>query len=134
MRLADLLFCNEQEALNWCQTDNIDRALEKLQDTAKAFAVTRGGEGSVVFDGNQYFSAPAQPITAVDTNGAGDMFAGAYLYGITQGYNCLCSGVCQPCRQCGGGPVWTAPAQRGVRWFKRRTGLNCYNSTKSLSC
>ena len=90
---VDLLFCNEQEALNWCQTDNIDRALEKLQDTAKAFAVTRGGEGSVVFDGNQYFSAPAQPITAVDTNGAGDMFAGAYLYGITQGYNCLSAAV-----------------------------------------
>lgn len=89
----DLLFCNEQEALNWCQTDNIDRALEKLQDTARQFAVTRGGEGSVVFDGNQYHSAPAQPITAVDTNGAGDMFAGAYLYGITQGYNSLSAAV-----------------------------------------
>ena len=47
----------------------------------------------MVFDGNQYFSAPAQPITAVDTNGAGDMFAGAYLYGITQGYISLSAAV-----------------------------------------
>ena len=90
---VDLLFCNEQEALNWCQTDNIDRALGQLQDTAREFVVTRGGEGSVVFDGNHYHSAPAQPITAVDTNGAGDMFAGAYLYGITQGYNSLSAAV-----------------------------------------
>ena len=90
---VDLLFCNEQEALNWCQTDNIDRALEQLQDTARQFVVTRGGEGSVVFDGNHYHSAPAQPVTAVDTNGAGDMFAGAYLYGITQGYNSLSAAV-----------------------------------------
>ena len=90
---VDLLFCNEQEALNWCQTDNIDRALEQLQDTAREFVVTRGGEGSVVFDGNHFHSAPAQPITAVDTNGAGDMFAGAYLYGITQGYNSLSAAV-----------------------------------------
>ena len=89
----DLLFCNEQEALNWCETDNIDLALEHLQDTAKQFVVTRGSNGSVVFDGNQYLTAPAQPITAVDTNGAGDMFAGAYLYGITQGYNSLSAAV-----------------------------------------
>jgi sugar/nucleoside kinase (ribokinase family) len=90
---VDLLFCNEQEALNWCETDNIDQALEHLQNTAKQFVVTRGSNGSVVFDGNEYLTAPAQPITAVDTNGAGDMFAGAYLYGITQGYNSLSAAV-----------------------------------------
>jgi sugar/nucleoside kinase (ribokinase family) len=28
---------------------------------------------------------PAVPTQAVDTNGAGDMFAGAFLYGITHG-------------------------------------------------
>ena len=90
---VDLLFCNQQEALSWCQTDNLDRTLEQLQNSAAQFAVTLGSEGSVVFDGNDYLRAAAQPITAVDTNGAGDMFAGAYLYGITQGYSCLSSAV-----------------------------------------
>ena len=28
---------------------------------------------------------PAVPTKAVDTNGAGDMFAGAFLYGVTHG-------------------------------------------------
>ncbi|MFM7158228.1 MAG: PfkB family carbohydrate kinase, partial [Bacteroidota bacterium] len=30
--------------------------------------------------------------TAVDTTGAGDMFAGAFMYGITQGFSVLRSG------------------------------------------
>ena len=89
----DLLFCNKQEALSWCKTDNLDQALEHLQTTAAQFAVTLGSQGAVVFDGTDYLHAPPQPVTAVDTNGAGDMFAGAYLYGITQGYSCLSSAV-----------------------------------------
>ena len=90
---VDLLFCNEQEALNWCQTDDLDQALEHLQDSAAQFAVTLGSNGSVVFDGNDYLRAAAQPVTAIDTNGAGDMFAGAYLYGLTHGYSCLSAAV-----------------------------------------
>jgi sugar/nucleoside kinase (ribokinase family) len=89
----DLLFCNEQEAMSWCQTDNLDQALEHLQNSAAQFAVTLGSKGAVVFDGSDYLRAAAQPVTAVDTNGAGDMFAGAYLYGITHGYSCLSSAV-----------------------------------------
>lgn len=90
---VDLLFCNEQEALSWCQTDDLDQALEHLQDSAAQFAVTLGSNGSVVFDGNDYLRAAAQPVTAIDTNGAGDMFAGAYLYGLTHGYSCLSAAV-----------------------------------------
>ena len=90
---VDLLFCNEQEALSWCQTDDLDQALEHLQDSAAQFAVTLGSKGSVVFDGNDYLRAAAQPVTAIDTNGAGDMFAGAYLYGLTHGYSCLSAAV-----------------------------------------
>jgi sugar/nucleoside kinase (ribokinase family) len=38
-----------------------------------------------VIQGNQRIEVPAVPAQAVDTNGAGDMFAGAFLYGITHG-------------------------------------------------
>jgi sugar/nucleoside kinase (ribokinase family) len=30
---------------------------------------------------------PAAKVRAIDTNGAGDMFAGAFLYGVTLGYS-----------------------------------------------
>ncbi len=86
---VDLLFCNKQEALSWCETDDLDIALAMLQQTAKQFAITLGDEGAIIFDGFSFQRAAGQPVTAVDTNGAGDMFAGAYLYGITQGKSCL---------------------------------------------
>ncbi len=86
---VDLLFCNKQEALSWCDTDDIDMAIKIMQKTAKQFSITMGGEGAVIFDGFNTLHAQAQPVTAVDTNGAGDMFAGAFLYAITQGQSYL---------------------------------------------
>ena len=40
-----------------------------------------------MFDGEQLHEISGHKVTAVDTNGAGDMFAGAFLYGITNGYS-----------------------------------------------
>ena len=82
---VDLLFCNKQEALSWCDTDNLQAAIKTMQHRAKQFVITLGAEGAVVFDGDQDYHVSAQPVTAVDTNGAGDMFAGAYLYAINDG-------------------------------------------------
>jgi sugar/nucleoside kinase (ribokinase family) len=39
----------------------------------------------VIEDGKQT-AVPAAPVKALDTNGAGDMFAGAFLYAVTQGH------------------------------------------------
>lgn len=84
---VDILFCNEAEALEFTRTDNLAEAIEKLKTLAKTFAVTRGAQGATVFDGEALHSVPATSVKAVDTNGAGDMFAGAFLFGITQGWN-----------------------------------------------
>ena len=83
----DLLFCNEHEALAWAETDNIDDALQALQEVAKSFAVTRGARGAIVYDGKSQITITPHPIKAVDSNGAGDMFAGAFLYAITHGHS-----------------------------------------------
>jgi len=82
---VDLLFCNEDEALGWAQTENLDEAVAELKKIAKTFAVTLGSNGALVFDGSETYNIPAHKVDAVDTNGAGDMFAGAFLYGITNG-------------------------------------------------
>lgn len=90
---VDLLFCNRQEALTWTQTDNIEAAAEQLKSIAKSFAITLGGDGALLFDGTQLHSVPASPVKAVDSNGAGDMFAGAFLFGITNGYDYVKAGA-----------------------------------------
>jgi sugar/nucleoside kinase (ribokinase family) len=81
----DLVFCNEDEALGWAQSDNLEVAVERLKTIADTFVITRGGEGALTFDGNTLSTIPPHKVTAVDTNGAGDMFAGAFIYAITRG-------------------------------------------------
>ena len=47
--------------------------------------VTLGAQGALIVDADGETRVAANPVTAVDTNGAGDMFAGAFLYGMTHG-------------------------------------------------
>ena len=81
----DLVFCNKDEALAFTKTDSIGEACEALKQSAKTFAVTDGAQGAIIFDGRATVSVPGVPADAIDTNGAGDMFAGAFLYAVTAG-------------------------------------------------
>lgn len=84
---VDLLFCNESEALGWAGTDSLDAAIVALKQIAKTFAITLGAEGALIFDGEQEIRIAGNKVTAIDTNGAGDMFAGAFIYAITHGHD-----------------------------------------------
>jgi len=88
----DLLFANEAEALGWGETDNLDIAIERLKQVADAFTITRGAQGALTWDGDELTEIPPHQVHAVDTNGAGDMFAGAFLYAITAGENFATAG------------------------------------------
>lgn len=82
---VDLLFCNREEALLWGECRTLAKAVEELKRVAGAFVITLGAEGALVFDGLAMHEIEGIPVQPVDTNGAGDMFAGAFLYGITHG-------------------------------------------------
>jgi len=84
---VDILFCNRDEAVGFTQTQTLDEAAEALKKHCKQFAITCGGEGALLFDGKQFIKVAGNKVTAVDTNGAGDMFAGAFLYAISQGHD-----------------------------------------------
>lgn len=81
----DLLFCNEAEALSYTQKDSVEEAAEVIKTFAKTFVITLGAKGAAVYDGEKIISIDAHPIKAVDSNGAGDLFAGAFMYGLTHG-------------------------------------------------
>ena len=83
---VNLLFCNEQEAITWTGQKSIEGALSSLSDTAGQWVCTRGKDGASVFDGRSRFDLPGREVTPVDTNGAGDMFAGAFLYALSNGW------------------------------------------------
>ncbi len=81
----DLLFCNEAEALSYTDKASIDDAAEVIKTFSKTFAITLGAEGAIVYDGSELIHIAANATRAVDTNGAGDLFAGAFMYGLTHG-------------------------------------------------
>jgi sugar/nucleoside kinase (ribokinase family) len=82
---VDLLFANESEALAMAETQDLGQAIDHLKSLATCFALTRGPQGSLIFDGETVHEIAPYPVQAVDTVGAGDMYAGAVLYGITHG-------------------------------------------------
>ena len=84
---VDLLFCNEEEAMLFTDAKNLEEAKEALKKYAKEFAITLGDKGAIVFDGSKFTEIKPFTTTAVDTTGAGDMFAGAFLYAINHGHS-----------------------------------------------
>jgi sugar/nucleoside kinase (ribokinase family) len=89
---VDLLFANQEEAMLFTGKDNLLEAREELKKAAKHFIITQGKNGAMIFDGDTFIDIEPYKTTAIDSNGAGDMFAGAFMYGITNGQNYASSG------------------------------------------
>ena len=83
---VDLLFCNEDEARGFAGCDDLDQALITLRGVAERGIITCGKNGAWVWTQTSVLELPACPATPVDTLGAGDSFAGAVLYGLSQGW------------------------------------------------
>jgi sugar/nucleoside kinase (ribokinase family) len=84
---VDLLFCNEEEAMIYTGTNSVLEAREKLKEIAKRFAITLGANGALIYDGDTFIQIEPYKVKAIDTNGAGDMFSGAFMYAITHGHS-----------------------------------------------
>ncbi len=89
---VDLLFANEDEAMELAVSDNLDQAVELFKNISNGFAITRGKQGALVYDGSSLIEIKPHEVEAIDTLGAGDMFAGAFLYGLSQGMSFQQSG------------------------------------------
>ena len=82
---ADLLFCNATEALAVTKAETTAGAFAGLTSMVPACVVTDGPAGAFVRFGGAEAHVPAYPCEPKDLTGAGDMFAGAFLYGVTHG-------------------------------------------------
>lgn len=81
LQYVDVLFVNEEEARLITGAKSWQAALKLLP--AAHIVMKRGKKGAVV-DGNLI---PAYPVEAIDSTGAGDVFAGAFLAAWTRGYS-----------------------------------------------
>jgi sugar/nucleoside kinase (ribokinase family) len=89
---VDILFANEVEVSSLYQAETFDEALQAVRGRCRLAALTRSEKGCVILDGDEVHVVDAEPAErVVDTTGAGDLFAGGFLYGHTQGrgaYDC----------------------------------------------
>jgi sugar/nucleoside kinase (ribokinase family) len=78
---ADLIFGNENEITTLTKTD-FEKAVKMMPELVAETVITRGGEASVVIDSSDVIIVPVEnDVVVVDTTGAGDLFAGGYLFG-----------------------------------------------------
>jgi len=82
---VDLLFCNLQEAQALTDLTDPVACAQAIHQHADNVCLTLGKEGSVVMHGGEAFPIEGVTVDAVDTTGAGDMYAAGVLYGITNG-------------------------------------------------
>jgi sugar/nucleoside kinase (ribokinase family) len=85
LQAADLLFCNETEACAVTKTKSAAEAFARLKGMVPSAIVTAGANGVYVRYGEVEAHVPAFACQPKDLTGAGDMLAGAFLYGITHG-------------------------------------------------
>ena len=69
--------------------ENYEKNCKAVQKRGPKIVVfTLGAKGCVGLDGAKYFSIPAfRGINVVDTTGAGDVFHGAFIFGLLQGWD-----------------------------------------------
>ena len=65
-----------------------EKALRALHDLGpKEVIITLGSKGSIGLSGKKINFQKAFSIDAVDTTGAGDVYHGAYIFGLLQGWD-----------------------------------------------
>lgn len=82
---CDIVFCNADEAKIFQETDSVGEAAEKMSRICELVFITDGGDGCFVIENGNIEKVGGFDVNAIDTNGAGDAFAGAALYGLTNG-------------------------------------------------
>ena len=95
----DILFANEIEICSLYETEDFGTAAAAVRGHVAIAALTRSALGSVILaDGQQHRVAAASVARVVDSTGAGDLYAGGFLYGLTSGHSLpVCGGIGSLC-------------------------------------
>lgn len=87
--VANILIPSFEFATGITNTTDAKSAAEELYKkyNPDVVVITDGKNGGYMFDGTECVHYDAFSVNAVDTNGAGDVFHGAFAYALTRGYS-----------------------------------------------
>lgn len=83
--MVDIFLPNDDEACRISEKKDPDSAIEVLAKRVPLVAVKCGKRGALVQKGSQRWEVPANPVTPVDTIGAGDSFDAGFLAAYLRG-------------------------------------------------
>lgn len=85
--LIDVFIASEFYYKAMFQDDNFEENCRAVQKRGPGTVIfTFGEKGCVGMDGEEFFKVPSFQVEAVDTTGAGDVFHGAFIYGLLNGW------------------------------------------------
>ncbi|MEN0063520.1 MAG: adenosine kinase [Myxococcota bacterium] len=84
---ADIAFLNAEEARALTGLDDAEAAARHVAEDygVATVAVKCGKDGSVIVHNGEVHHVAVRPVDAIDTTGAGDAYAGGFLYGLATG-------------------------------------------------
>lgn len=86
---CDVIFCNAPEVKSFSEIDDLEEAAKFVgRLTSKAF-ITNSEHGAIVIEDGLFTRVPGFPVQAMDTNGAGDSFAGGTLFALTHDHSAI---------------------------------------------
>ena len=85
-RYVDIVFANEEEAMAFSGKNSPHEALVTISPQCRITVVKLGKNGSLIRQKDEHHQIGCIPARAVDTTGAGDLYAAGFLYGLIHGY------------------------------------------------
>lgn len=82
---VSILFANEEEARMLYGSDDIETNLKRFEKHTDIVSIKLGKKGSVTASSGKSHFLDITPVSAIDTTGAGDMYAAGFLYGLING-------------------------------------------------
>ena len=83
---VDLVFANEEEAKNLFECDQLEDAITHFRRITNLAVITLSEKGSMIITPDEVIQINAQEnLKVIDTTGAGDLYAGGFLYGYLTG-------------------------------------------------
>ena len=87
VELTDVLITSRNFAVRFTGEDDLERATHKMRSLGpEIVGITLGDDGCVLSWENNVLRRPAFQVDVVDTTGAGDVFHGAFIYGLLKGW------------------------------------------------
>ena len=130
LKMTDILIPSEDFAKAHTGKENVKFAAETLYEMydPDVVVITCGKNGGVMYNGNDWYEYPSFTVNAVDSNGAGDVFHGAFAFAVHKGFDykkcCIFSSAVSALKCTGAGARENVPSYEQTIEFLKEQGYN----------